>query len=121
MALPLLFPYPIFNKRHFCFFHATQKGRSFFVQFLVGMVIRKRLLTGDRINQRRYGATLVATSVNLNYFKPLNKKRTYLGWTNKPSENMTKEQITAIGKKLKIPALIEEKKVPINMNEFYNK
>ena len=121
MALPLLFPYPVFKKRHFCFFHATQKGKSFFVQFLVGMAMKKRLLTGDRVNQRRYGATLVATSVNLNDFKPLGKKRVYLGWTNKPSENLTKEKIEEIGRKLKIPVIIAEKSIPIDMNDFYNK
>ena len=122
MALPLLFPYPIFRKKHFCFFHATQKGRGFFVQFLVGNLMGKRLLTGDRINEKRYsGATLIETAVDMNEFKPLNKKRTYLGWTNKPSENMTKEQIERIGKNLGIPVLIIENIPHEKMNETYNK
>ena len=45
MALPLLFPYPIFRKKHFSFFHATQKGKGFFIQFPVGILIGKRLIT----------------------------------------------------------------------------
>lgn len=122
MALPLLFPYPIFKKRHFCFFHATQKGKGFFVQFIVGNLLGKRLLTGDIRNKKRYAkSTLVATSVNMNDFKPLGKKRVYLGWTNKPSENLTKEKIEEIGRKLKISVIIAEKSVPIDMNDFYNK
>ena len=122
MALPLLFPYPLFRKKHFCFFHATQKGRGFFVQFIVGNLLGKRLLTGDINNRKRFSrSNLIATSVNLDDFKPLNKKRTYLGWTSKPSENLTKEKMKEIGKRLKIPVAIAEKNIPINMNEFYNK
>ncbi len=122
MALPLLFPYAIFKKKHFCFFHATQKGKGFFVQFCIGVLMGKGLLTGDIRNRKRFSkSTLVATSVNLNDFKPLGKKRVYLGWTNKPSENMKKEQIKAIGNRLKIPVLIAENIPPNKMNEFYNK
>ncbi len=121
MALPLLFPYPIFRKRHFSFFHATQQGKSFPVQFFIGILMRKRLLTGDRLNQKRYGAKLIATSVDMNNFKPIHKKRIYLGWTNKPSEVLTKEQIKMIGKKLNIPILVAENIPHEKMNEFYNK
>src|SRR3989344_3547119 len=109
MALPLFFPYPLFKKKHFCFFHATQKGKGFFIQFIVGNLLGKRLLTGDINNRKRFSrSNLIATSVNLDDFKPLNKKRTYLGWTNKPSENLTKEKFNAIGKRLGIPVLIAE-------------
>ncbi len=122
MALPLFFPYPIFRKKHFSFFHATQKGSGFFVQFLVGNLLGKRLLTGDINNRKRFSrSNLIATSVNLDDFKPLRKKKIYLGWTNKPSENLTKDKIEEIGRKLKIPVLIAEKSIPIDMNEFYNK
>ena len=122
MALPLLFPYPIFRKKHFCFFHATQKGKGFFIQFPVGIFMGKRLLTGDIRNRKRFSkSTLLATSVNLNDFKPLHKKRTYLGWTNKPSEDLTKENIQMIGKNLGIPVLIAENIPPDKMNKFYNK
>ena len=51
IALPLLFPYPIFKKRHFCFFNATQSGKTFFIQLLVGILMGKRLLTGDISNK----------------------------------------------------------------------
>ena len=121
MALPLLFPYPIFRKRHFSFFHATQQGKSFPVQLTIGILMRKRLLTGDRLNQKRYGAKLIATSVDMNNFKPLHKKRIYLGWTDKPSESITKEEIEEIGKRLKIPVLIAKNIPHDKMNEFYNK
>jgi glycosyltransferase involved in cell wall biosynthesis len=122
IALPLLFPSPIFRKKHFCFFHATQKGKGFFIQLIVGMIMGKRLLTGDRANEKRYsGATLLATAVNMNEFKPLHKKRIYLGWTNKPTEDLTKEHIELIGKKLNIPVLIIENVPHEKMNEVYNK
>jgi glycosyltransferase involved in cell wall biosynthesis len=122
MALPILFPYPLFRKKHFCFFHASQKGKGFFIQFIVGHLLGKRLLTGDINNKRRYRkSTLVATSVDMNKFKPLGKRRTYLGWTHKPSENITKQKIAEIGKRLNLSVIIAEKHIPINMNEFYNK
>ena len=82
----------------------------------------KRLLTGDRTNEKRYSkSTLLATAVNMEEFKPLNKKRIYLGWTNKPTENLTKEHVESIGKKLGIPVLIAENIPHEKMNEFYNK
>ena len=122
MALPLFFPYPIFRKKHFCFFHATQQGKGFFFQFPIGILLGKRLLTGDCLNKKRYSkSTLIATSVDMNKFRPLGKKRIYLGWTNKPSENLKKEQIESIGKRLGIPVLIAENIPPNKMNEFYNK
>ncbi|MEK6840547.1 MAG: glycosyltransferase [Nanoarchaeota archaeon] len=121
MALPLLFPYPLYRKKHFTFFHATQQGKALPIQFVVGALMKKRLLTGDRANQKRYGAKLIATSVDMNRFKPLHKKRIYLGWTNKPSEVITKEKIKEIGKNLKIPVLIAENIPHDKMNEFYNK
>ena len=122
IALPLLFPYPIFRKKHFCFFHATQKGKGFFIQFLVGMIMGKRLLTGDRINEKRYpGATLIATAVDMKEFRPLGKKRIYIGWTNKSTEELTKEKIQQIGKNLGIPVLVIENIPHEKMNETYNK
>ncbi len=122
IAFPLLFPYPISRKKHFCFFHATQSGKSFFIQFLVGKIIGKRLLTGDIRNRKRFSdSTLLATSVDMNRFKPLHKKRIYLGWTNKPTEIIDKEKIESIGKKLNMPVLIAENIPHEKMNEFYNK
>jgi glycosyltransferase involved in cell wall biosynthesis len=122
IALPLLFPYPIFRKKHFCFFNATQSGKGFFIQVPVGILMGRRLLTGDRGNKKRYSkSTLLATAVNMDEFKPLNKKRIYLGWTNKPTEVLNKGKINEIGKNLGIPVLIAEDIPHEKMNEFYNK
>ncbi len=122
MAFPLLFPYPLFRKKHFCFFNATQKGIGFFIQVPVGIILGKRLLTGDRVNKKRYSkSTLLATAVNMDEFRPLKRKRTYLGWTNKPTEVLNKDKINAIGKNLGIPVLIAENIPHEKMNEFYNK
>ncbi len=122
IALPLLFPYPIFRKKHFCFFNATQSGKGFFIQVPVGILMGKRLLTGDRANRKRYSkSTLLATAVDMDEFKPLNKKRIYLGWTNKPTEVLNKDKIMVIGKNLGIPVLIAENIPSEKMNEFYNK
>jgi len=122
ISLPLLFPYRLFKDKHFCFFNGTQKGKTFFLQYLIGILMGKKLLTGDCLNKKRFPkANLLVTSVDMNMFKPLHKKRIYLGWTNKPTENLNKKQIEMLGKKIHIPVLIAENIVHDKMNEFYNK
>lgn len=115
-ALPFLF-----FKNHYCFFHGHSRGTEFLFQYLVGNLIGKSLITGDFLNSKIFSCPLIPNGVNLKEFKPLNKKRKYLGWINKKTETITKEQIQKIGKKVKLPVLIAEKILPEKMNEFYNK
>ena len=115
-ALPFLF-----FKNHYCFFHGHSRRTEFLFQYFVGKMLGHGLITGDVSNSKIFGCPLVPNGVNVKDFKQLNKKRKYLGWINKKTETITKEQIYNLGKKVKIPALIAEKIPPEKMNDYYNK
>jgi hypothetical protein len=115
-ALPL-----ITFKNHYCFFHGHSVGKEFFFQYIVGKLMGKRLITGDFKNKEIFGCPLVPNGVNIEKFKQLNKKRSYLGWINKKTETLEKKDILELGKKLKMPVLVAEGIPPEKMNEFYNK
>lgn len=125
MALPLLFPFPIFKEKHFCGFHGNQLGKSKVLQTLVGKYLGRRLfVVGDSLKERFPKSNLVYNGVDLEEFKPLKKKRDCLGWIDKPTETLTKEEIINLSRKLKLKPLIAEKfSIPHEkMNkDFYNK
>ena len=59
--------------------------------------------------------------VNLNKFKNLKKKRKYLGWIQKGTEKLTKEEVETISKKINIPLLTAKGLKHEEMNEkFYS-
>jgi len=125
MALPLLFPFRIFKKKHFVCFHGNQLGKTKFMQKIIGKKMGKRLfVVGDSLKQNFPKANLIYNGVDLDKFKPLNKKRDCLGWINKDTEILTKEEVLEISKKLKLKPLIAENfEIPFDkMNEnFYNR
>jgi len=125
MALPLLFPLPLFEKKHYCCFHGNQFGKTVLLQTLIGKWFGKNLfVVGNSLKKRFPKSTLVHNGVDLKKFKPLKKKRNCLGWINKSTEMFTKEEILILAKKLKLKPLIAENfKIPFDkMNEdFYNK
>ncbi len=125
MALPLLFPYPLFSDKHFCCFHGNQLGKAKIIQKIIGELMRGKLIVvGDSLREKFLKSNLVYNGVDLEKFKPLNKKRVYLGWINKSTETLTKSEIFNLGKKLNlIPLIAENFNIPFDkMNkEFYNK
>lgn len=125
MALPLLFPYEILKKKHFCCFHGNQLGKTRFIQKIIGRKIGKRLfVVGDSLKKRFPDATLVYNGVDLNLFKPLNKRRDCLGWIKKETEIEEEEEVVALAIKMGLkPLIAKDFSIPFNkMNEdFYNK
>ena len=125
MAFPLIFPLPIYKKKHFACFHGNQLGKTKIIQTIIGTLMKKKLIVvGDSLKKRFPNSNLIYNGVDLKMFKPLERKKNYLGWIKKDTEILTKKEILDISRKLKLKALILENfKIPFNkMNEeFYNK
>lgn len=116
-ALPLLT-----FRNHYCFFHGHSVGKEFFFQYIVGKLMGRNLITGDFLNKEIFNCHLISNGVNLEKFKSLGKKRSYLGWINKKTETLDKGDVIRLGKSLGLPVLIGEGFLPEEMNEkFYNK
>lgn len=122
LAFPLLFPFPIFKEKHFCCFHGNEIGKSKIFQDIVGKLMGNHLVVvGDSLKERFPKSNLVYNGVDLSFFKPLNKKRNYLGWINKGTEQLNKTDIIKISREVGLDPLITEKfKLPFEkMNEFF--
>jgi glycosyltransferase involved in cell wall biosynthesis len=120
-AALLLFPYPIFKRKHFCIFYGNQLRFTKILQDLVGRIMGKHLIVVGDLNKKKHPySNLVRNGVNIEKFEPMKKKRIYLGWPDKATESITRQEVLDIGKKLKIPVLIAKNIPPEKMNEFYN-
>jgi len=123
MALPLLFPYPIHLKKHYCSFHGhnpTKAGSV--IQTIIGRFMGKKLVVvGDTLKKRFPKSTLVYNGVDFDTFKDLKKERKYLGWIERDYDLITKEEVIKLADKMGLP-LITANHIPYTeMNEFYNK
>lgn len=122
MAFPLLFPYRIFKKKFFCIFYGNQMGLTRSFQKIVGKIMGNHLIVVGDLNKKKFlKAHLIRNAVNMNKFKPLGKKRKFLGWPEKSTESISREGVMEIGKRLNIPVIIAKNVPPEKMNEFYNK
>jgi len=85
--------------------------------------MRKKLIVGSDYIKRHYpnAKFICYRGVDFEEFKPLNKKRRYIGWVKKSTEEIDENFIKILSKKIKIPYLIAEDIPPEKMNEFYNK
>jgi len=88
MAIPMLFPYPIFWKKHFyCSIGIKNKGVPKFIQITIGRIMGSKTIVIFDHNKKRFPkAHVIYRGVNLERFKPLRKKREYFGFMNKFSE-----------------------------------
>ncbi len=124
LTFPLLFPYRIFKKKHFAMFHGTQFGLAGIFQNIVGRIMGKRLLViGAPLKEKFKRSNLVYAGVNLDQFKPLRKKRIFLGWIEKGTEIPKEEDIQELAKLFKLKPLIAKNfSIPFDkMNsDFYN-
>lgn len=123
MAFPLIFPTPIFKKKHFCMFHGNQYGKTRILQNIVGKVMGQHLLCMAPSLKRRFPkANMNYCGVNLDQFKKTKNKRVYLGWIEKTTETLKKEDLEKISKMLNVPLLIAKGLKHEEMNDkFYSK
>ena len=121
-TFPLLFPYRIFKKKHFCIFYGNQLKSTKIFQEIVGKIMGRHLIVVGDLNKKKFPIShLVRNAVNMEKFKPLKEKREYLGWPEKTTESITRERFIEIGKRVNLPILIAKNIAPEKMNEFYNK
>jgi len=123
MALPLLFPFPLYIKKHFCCFHGNQRSIARIPQFFVGKLIGKRLLVvGDSLHKRFPRSKILYNGVDIDFFYPLGKKRDSLGFIQKGTESIFARDLEPLAKKFKLKLLVAENILFEKMNkDFYNK
>lgn len=123
IALPLLIPFPTYYNRHFCCFHGNQFGKIAIAQDFVGFVMGKHLICmAPSIKKRFPKANLNYCGVNLEQFKSNKSKREFLGWIDKGTEIINREDAGKISEELKIPLLIAKGFTHEEMNDkFYSK
>ncbi len=109
MALPLIMPYKIHKKKHYCCFHGIEPKKNRIFQKIVGKKMKQYLIAVSSKNHKTFKKShYVPNGVNINTFKPLEKERKYLGWINKDSETISKEQIKKLGGSLYVTTVVHE-------------
>lgn len=122
MALPLIFPYRIHSKKHFCCFCGHQENWLRFLQVYVSKKMKNKLVVIGPLLKGEYpNAKLIPRGVDEKEFIPLKKERKYLGMVGKDSEILTENQLKKVSKKVGMPPLIAKNILPKDMNKFYNK
>ncbi len=123
LALTLLFPYPLFWKKHFCCFCGIKTwGTQKVVQTVTGKIMGEKLIVvGNQLKERFPKSTLIQRGVNFKKFKPLGKRRNYIGWVDRDIETISKKELQKIADLNGLKLLIAKGIPPNKMNEFYNK
>lgn len=92
LAFPLIFPYPIYKDKHFCSFYGNQPGITVIMQILIGKMMGDHLIVAGSLNKKRFPkSTLNPNAVYIKDFKPLHKKRRYIGWIDKKTEKIDRK------------------------------
>jgi len=123
LTLPLLFPYPIFWKKHLSFACGEKTwGIHKLVQEIVSKIMGKKLgVVCGELKDKFPKSTLIYRGINLKEFRPLNKKREFIGWADRSLESFSEKELKKISKEVGMKYKIA-KDIPSNkMNEFYNK
>jgi len=123
LAFPLLFPRPIFRRKHFCCFHGfTPTKFGWLLQKIVGKLMKDNLFVINKnFNEHFPKAIVNYEGVNLRLFKPLKIKRDKIGLANWPTEEYNYEIIEEACKKINEKLLIANNIQYSEMNRFYNK
>ncbi len=125
MALPLLFPFKIFNKKHFTCFHGNQLGKTKFIQKIIGKIMGRNLIVvGDSLKKNFPKATLVYNGVDLDLFKPNNKIKKIknsVGFVNWKTDNYHYNEIKNACKNSNKKLLVAESIPYEKMPEFYQR
>lgn len=124
-ALPLLFPYLLFWKKHFSCFCGCKIGLwqwpQILLQIIVGKIFGKKLIViGDSLKERFPRSKKIYRGVNIEKFKPLNKKRKFIGWIPKTYEGISDSELMQISNETGLKIMKAENIAPEKMNEFYN-
>ncbi len=125
MALPLIFPFRIFKRKHFSCFHGNELGKSKILQTVVGKLLGKRLIVvGDSLKKRFSKSNLIYNGVDLDLFKPdkkIKKIKNSVGFVNWKTEDYHYREIVSACKELGKNLILAEKISHEEMPKFYQK
>lgn len=113
---------PLIDFPSFVCFHGEDINKiSRFFQTLIGKIKGKKLVVvGDKLKKRFPKSNLIYNGVDFNKFKNLKKIRNKIGWIDKATEEITKEEFLRIAKKYKLKPTIAKDIPPEKMNDWYN-
>ena len=113
---------PLIDKKSLVCFHGEDINKiSRFFQTLTGKLKGKRLIVvGDKLKKRFPKSNLIYNGVNFSKFKNLKKIRNKIGWIDKATEEITKEEFLRIAEKYKLKPTIAKDIPPEKMNDWYN-
>ena len=125
LAFPLLFPFKIFYKKHFCVFYGTDVSVGKLFQGIVGRRMGTKLVVcNDELKKRFPLAHLIYNRVDINNFKPSKKVKRIkdtVGFANWTTDEYfysdIKGAVEKTGKKFVVAVGIPKNKMP----EFYKK
>ncbi len=122
LAFPLLFPKPLFKKKHFCCFHGKQPWFfSSIMQKIVGNLLGNKLIVvGDSLKKKFPKSNLVYNGVDIKQFHNLRNERKYFGWIKKDYDLKKEGAVRKMAKKYNLPFIIAEDIPFEKMNEWYN-
>lgn len=127
LALPLLFPWPVKSKVHYCLFHGEQDGIGSLFQMYIGWVMEtfgRLMVVGPGLKKKFTKSKAVYNGVDLEIFKP-SKEPDFdgdnVGFANWPIDfynyDLVNDTVTSHGKKLLLAAGLNKKE----MARFYSK
>jgi len=124
LALPLILPKPIFEKKHFCCFHGIQNGAGSFFQKFVAKFLKNRLIVvGPSLKRKFHKAHLIYNCVDPNLYKPLKKTKRIknsVGFANWCNENYRFKEIKSAIENVGRRMIIAKDRPQEEMVHFYN-
>lgn len=125
LALPLLFPYPLYKEKLFCTFHGIHLTfPSSFFQRIVAFILKERVISVGPTLKKRFNKSIMNyEGADMIKFKPIKRKKKIktIGFVLKGTEQINLDDISSVAKTLNYPLVIA-KEIPFEkMNSFYNK
>jgi len=126
LAIPLMFPFPIKFKSHYCIFHGEQSGFYSWIQRYVAFIMttfNKLLVVGPKLARKFPRAKRVDNGVDLEIFKPLdNIKRDadHIGFANWKTDFYNYDKIVDAVGKVDRKLIVAEGLNRKTMANFYN-
>ena len=125
MAFPLLFPFRIFKKKHFCCFHGIQPGKGSVIQKIIGNLIgRKLIVVGDSLKKKFPKSVLIYNGIDLEKFKPnkkIKKIKNSVGFVNWKTKEYHYKEIKKAAKSVSKKLIVAENIPYKQMPKFYQK
>lgn len=126
MAFPLIFPYPIFKKKHYCGFGGLEKKLfSRLLWNITGIVLGKRLICyGDTVKSKMKKANKITNGIDSDLFMPnkgLKRVEGSVGFVNWKTDFYNYSKIKSAAKELGLKLMVAENIPHSEMPKFYNK